>query len=173
MNTLFFSSKLYNHSCILRRSRRFITNDSFAVNRDEPIGLTFLGTCSQAPTRNRGTSCIALRKGSEVWLFDCGEGTQVRTHSLLSPSLFDLTSPLQRQIQLSHVQPSKIRKIFLTHLHGDHVFGLPGILCMIGNSHSKQSQHVIDIYGPEGVFLLLFSVLRRNCLELNSFSSLS
>lgn len=90
--------------------------------------ITFLGTSSGVPTRTRNVSSIALRlpQRAEVWLFDCGEGTQ---HQLLR----------------SDVRISQITRIFITHMHGDHIFGLMGLLASCGLAGSPQS---IDVYGP-------------------------
>jgi ribonuclease Z len=74
----------------------------------QQMKLTFLGTSSAVPTQLRNVSSLALSLtpytgGSEVWLFDVGEGTQ-------------------RQMQhVSHLSPLKVTIIFITHLHGDHV----------------------------------------------------
>jgi ribonuclease Z len=70
-----------------------------------------------------------LPQRAEVWLFDCGEGTQ---HQLLR----------------SEIKSSQIRRIFVTHLHGDHIFGLMGLLASCGLAGSAQA---IDIYGPPGL----------------------
>ena len=66
--------------------------------------ITFLGTSSGVPTRSRNVSSVALRlqQRGEVWLFDCGEGTQ-------------------HQLSKSDVKASQITKIFITHMHGDHI----------------------------------------------------
>lgn len=93
--------------------------------------ITFLGTSAGVPTRSRNVSCVALRlpQRGEVWLFDCGEGTQ---HQLLR----------------SELKLSQIRRIFITHLHGDHLFGLTGLLASAGMAgHAER----IDIYGPAGL----------------------
>jgi len=81
------------------------------------------------PTRSRNVSSVALRlpQRAEVWLFDCGESTQ---HQFLK----------------SEFKSSQIRRIFVTHMHGDHIFGLPGLLASCGMAGTGQQQ--IDIYGP-------------------------
>lgn len=64
-------------------------------------------------------------------MFDCGEGTQ-------------------RQILETTIKPRKIKKIFITHLHGDHIFGLPGFLSSRAFQASEE-QTDLDIYGPVGI----------------------
>ena len=83
------------------------------------------------PTRSRNVSCVGLRlpQRGEVWLFDCGEGTQ---HQLLK----------------SDLKISQITRIFITHLHGDHLFGLVGLLASAGMAGHARS---IDVYGPPGL----------------------
>lgn len=77
--------------------------------------ITFLGTSSGVPTRARNVSGVALRlpQRAEAWLFDCGEGTQ---HQLLR----------------SDLRSSQISRIFITHMHGDHIFGLMGLIASMG-----------------------------------------
>ncbi|HEY9764483.1 MAG TPA: ribonuclease Z [Trichocoleus sp.] len=91
--------------------------------------ITFLGTSSGVPTRSRNVSSVALRlpQRAEVWLFDCGEGTQ-------------------HQFLRSEFKSSQIRRIFITHMHGDHIFGLMGLLASCGLAGNPQQR--IDIYGP-------------------------
>ncbi|MBD0325790.1 MAG: ribonuclease Z [Pyrinomonadaceae bacterium] len=93
--------------------------------------VTFLGTSSGIPTRTRNVSSVALRlpQRAEVWLFDCGEATQ---HQLLR----------------SAPKISQISRIFITHLHGDHVFGLPGLLATCGLAGHATG---IALYGPPGL----------------------
>ncbi len=80
------------------------------------------------PTRSRNVSSVALRlpQRSEFWLFDCGEGTQ---HQLLR----------------SDLKTSQLSRIFITHMHGDHIYGLMGLLASCGLAGNTDR---IDIYGP-------------------------
>lgn len=93
--------------------------------------ITFLGTSSGVPTRSRNVSSVTLRlpQRAEFWLFDCGEGTQ---HQLLR----------------SELKTSQLRRIFITHLHGDHIFGLMGLLASCGLAGNVDR---VDIYGPPGL----------------------
>ncbi|MUL38067.1 ribonuclease Z [Gloeocapsopsis dulcis] len=90
--------------------------------------ITFLGTSSGVPTRSRNVSSVALRlpQRAEMWLFDCGEGTQ-------------------HQILRSDLKISQLSRIFITHLHGDHIFGLMGLLATCGLAGNTKK---IDVYGP-------------------------
>lgn len=94
--------------------------------------LHFLGTGAGMPSKTRNTSALALKLLEErgtIWLFDCGEATQ-------------------HQILHTTIKPRKIDKIFITHLHGDHIFGLPGFL----SSRSFQGgDEALTIYGPAGL----------------------
>ncbi|MEL7034427.1 MAG: ribonuclease Z [Cyanobacteria bacterium J06592_8] len=93
--------------------------------------ITFLGTSSGVPTRSRNVSSIALRlpQRAELWLFDCGEGTQ-------------------HQFLRSDLKVSQITRIFVTHLHGDHIFGLAGLLASCGLAGNVKR---VDLYGPPGL----------------------
>lgn len=94
--------------------------------------LQFLGTGAGVPAKQRNVTSIALKlldERNEVWLFDCGEGTQ-------------------QQILNTTIRPRKIAKIFITHLHGDHIFGLPGL---IGSRSFQGGTEQLEIYGPKGV----------------------
>ena len=92
------------------------------------LQVTFLGTSSGVPTRSRNVSAMALRipQRSELWLFDCGEGTQ-------------------HQFLRSDLRLSQLKKIFITHMHGDHIFGLPGLLASLGLAGNSSG---VDLYGP-------------------------
>lgn len=138
------ASKVYSNSKIFSIDSKFPTGicraNRFQHLHSADMDVTFLGTASCSPSISRGVTSIAFRCRNGLWLFDCGESTQL-------------------QLQKSHLKPSKINKIFLTHLHGDHSFGLPGVLCMLGQSTQDErckalsNGNVIDaleIYGPEG-----------------------
>ena len=108
--------------------------------------VTFLGTSSGVPTRGRNVSAVALRlpQRSELWLFDCGEGTQ-------------------HQFLRSELRVSQLRRIFITHMHGDHVFGLPGLLASLGLAGSCPG---IDLYGPDLLRDYLEGVLRTSSTRI-------
>lgn len=104
--------------------------------------LIFLGTSAGVPTRARNVTAILLNlqhpTSAGLWLFDCGEGTQ---HQLLHTAF----------------NPGKLDKIFITHLHGDHIFGLPGLLCSRSMAGNTQPLH---IYGPHGIKEFVETALR-------------
>ncbi|MDO3412835.1 ribonuclease Z [Saccharibacillus sp. CPCC 101409] len=94
--------------------------------------LYFLGTNAGLPTTQRNVTSVALRMLEErrsSWLFDCGEATQ-------------------HQILHSPIKLSRLEKIFITHMHGDHVFGLPGLL---SSRASQEASAPLTIYGPPGL----------------------
>ena len=108
--------------------------------------VTFLGTSSGVPTRGRNVSAVALRlpQRSELWLFDCGEATQ-------------------HQFLRSDLRVSQLSRIFVTHMHGDHVFGLPGLLASLGLAGTCQG---IDLYGPDPLRDYLEGVLRTSSTRI-------
>lgn len=113
-----------------KKLRRFFSDNK---ERGKPLELLFLGTGAGIPSKSRNVSALALKlldELNEIWLFDCGEATQ---HQILETT----------------IRPRKIRRIFITHLHGDHIFGLPGLL----SSRSFQMSDVdpLTIYGPKGI----------------------
>lgn len=94
--------------------------------------IQFLGTGAGVPAKQRNVTSLALKlleERNSIWLFDCGEGTQM-------------------QILNTPIKPRKIEKIFITHLHGDHIFGLPGLI----SSRSFQGgSEPLEIIGPVGI----------------------
>lgn len=107
--------------------------------------ITFLGTSAGVPTRARNVSCVALRlpQRGEVWLFDCGEGTQ-------------------HQILRSDLSISQVTRVFITHMHGDHVYGLMGLLATCGMAGGARG---ISVYGPRGISEYVREVSRRTQLH--------
>lgn len=105
--------------------------------------LIFLGTSSAIPTNFRNHSAIALKAFGEIMLFDCGEGTQ-------------------RQMTRAKLSPMKISKIFITHFHGDHILGIPG---MIQSMAFRGRAVPLELYGPPGL-----SELIKNMLKLGYFA---
>lgn len=95
----------------------------------EMFDVLFLGTGASIPSRERSLPCIAVRQGRSISLFDCGEGSQ-------------------RQLMISPLSFMKVDRIFITHLHGDHVLGLPGLLQTMGMSGRKNK---VSIFGPRGI----------------------
>lgn len=94
--------------------------------------LVFLGTAGAIPTIERGLSGILLMRGGERILIDCGEGTQ-------------------RQL-LRSVGLSRIDLILITHLHGDHYLGLPGLLKTLSLQGREEP---LTLFGPEGLYDVL------------------
>ncbi len=90
--------------------------------------ITFLGTGCVIPTAKRNHPAVLLQYNGENILFDCGEGTQ-------------------RQFRIAKLNPCKIDKIFISHWHGDHILGLPGLLQTLDLNGYKKD---LKLYGPVG-----------------------
>src|SRR3989344_1806169 len=94
----------------------------------EKIRVTFLGTSNAIPTVKRSHTAILLQYKNENILIDCGEGTQ-------------------RQFSIAKLSPSKLTRILLTHWHGDHVLGLPGLFQTLAMNDYKKT---LKLYIPKG-----------------------
>ncbi|HMD78693.1 MAG TPA: ribonuclease Z [Nitrososphaerales archaeon] len=94
------------------------------------LTVTFLGTSSAAPTKDRGLPAVAIQREGEVILLDCGEG-------------------VQRQVIGQGIGLNKEMAIFITHLHGDHVTGLLGLLQTMGLAQRRKP---LTIVGPPDLF---------------------
>ena len=92
------------------------------------IKVTFLGTSAQIPTAKRNHTAILLSYDKENILVDCGEGTQ-------------------RQFRKARLNPMKVTRLLITHWHGDHVLGIPGLLQTLAANDYKKTLY---IYGPKG-----------------------
>jgi ribonuclease Z len=93
------------------------------------LDVVFLGTSGSMPTARRAPAALLVRRGGERLLFDCAEGTQ-------------------RQLQRSAVGLPDLEEIFLTHLHADHVLGLPGMLKTFALRGREDPP--LTVYGPRG-----------------------
>lgn len=93
------------------------------------LSITFLGTGGSWPTVKRNVSAIAVKRGRDIILFDCGEGTQ-------------------RQFQKSSLSYMQISHVFITHFHGDHFLGLPGLIQTMQLNDREKPLH---LYGPRGM----------------------
>lgn len=89
--------------------------------------LHFLGTSCMVPTAERNQIGVALEYNGSIFLFDCGEGTQ-------------------NQIKKMKLPIGKIKKIFISHWHGDHVLGLNGLLQTLSNTDNVER---LEIHGPK------------------------
>lgn len=110
--------------------------------------LYFLGTNAGVPSLQRNVTSAALRlleERSSIWLFDCGEGTQ-------------------HQILRTPLKLSKLEYIFITHLHGDHIFGLPGLLSTRG---AQGATTPITVYGPQGIKTFIDTSLELSQSRVN------
>ena len=107
--------------------------------------VVFLGTTAAIPTAKRAHTAIALRYEGEVILWDCGEG-------------------VQRQLISSGISYMRISKIFITHLHGDHFLGLPGLIQTLSFAGRTEA---LEIYGPPGIEELVSAMLKLGYFELS------
>jgi len=101
------------------------------------INLTFLGTSDSIPSIKRNPTAILLNFYDENILIDCGEGTQ-------------------RQFRKAKLNPCKLTRILITHWHGDHVLGIPGLLQTLALSGYNKK---LFIYGPKGTKVLMKKLL--------------
>ncbi len=98
--------------------------------------LIVLGTASAMPVRERHFSACALRYGGDLLLFDCGEGTQY-------------------QLLRAGLKGPRLKAVFITHLHGDHWFGLPGLFSSLS---LLRFAGTLTLVGPEGLSRALFAI---------------
>lgn len=109
--------------------------------------IVLLGTSSAVPTLTRGLSSTALIREGDVFLFDCGEGTQL-------------------QLMRAGVKRSRIHSIFIGHLHGDHLYGIAGLLSTL---HLDGRVEPLNVFGPEGLRPYLSASFRNADLTQFSF----
>src|SRR5438094_6561722 len=105
--------------------------------------IVLLGTSSAVPTLTRGLSATAAGRAGDAFLFDCGEGTQL-------------------QLIRSSVKRSRIHSIFIGHLHGDHLYGIAGLLSTL---HLDGRETPLNVFGPEGLRVFLNAAFRTSDLQ--------
>jgi ribonuclease Z len=92
------------------------------------IEIVFLGTSSMVPTKERNQSAVFVSYNTHGIMVDCGEGTQ-------------------RQLKMANIPITKVTKVLISHWHGDHTLGLPGLIQSLGASEYTKT---LEIYGPKG-----------------------
>jgi ribonuclease Z len=107
--------------------------------------IVTLGTSSAVPTLYRGLSSTVLIRDGDVFMFDCGEGTQL-------------------QLMRSGVRRSKIHSIFIGHLHGDHLYGINGLMSTM---HLDNREAPLNVFGPQGMLQFLHASFRTKSLKFN------
>ncbi|KAL3144216.1 hypothetical protein ABBQ32_003995 [Trebouxia sp. C0010 RCD-2024] len=116
------------------------------------MSVTWLGTSSGSPSMRRNVSSIALCHGQYTHLVDCGEGSS-------------------RQILRSHINPASICGIYISHLHGDHCFGVPGVIELVSRAHqasgTARGSQQLTIQGPPGIQQLVKSALAASMSALH------
>jgi ribonuclease Z len=102
------------------------------------LEIIFLGTAASVPTVDRALPSVAVKRKNEILMFDCGEG-------------------VQRQMIKARVGFHRKMKVFVSHMHGDHVLGLPGLLQTMSLFDRNQK---LEIYGPIGVKAFIEAIQR-------------
>jgi len=93
------------------------------------LNVVFLGTAASIPTVARALPCVVVKRKNEILMFDCGEG-------------------VQRQMIKAGVGFHRKMKAFVSHMHGDHILGLPGLLQTMSLLDRQQK---LEVYGPVGI----------------------
>ena len=107
------------------------------------IPIIFLGTSQAIPTSRRNHTSILLTYKNENILIDCGEGTQ-------------------RQFRKARINPCNLTRLLITHWHGDHILGIPGLLQTLALNGYNKTLHV---YGPKGTKYFLEAMLKMFIFE--------
>lgn len=110
--------------------------------------VVFLGTSSMVPTKERNQSAVFISCKNEGILVDCGEGTQ-------------------RQFKITGIPLTKVTKVLISHWHGDHVLGLPGLIQTL---NSTTTEHRLQIFGPKGTKTQLDYMRKAFLMEGNGGS---
>lgn len=114
----------------------------YRKNYSNDLKIMFLGTSSKVPTTTRNVTSILFKVSQkESWMFDCGDGTQ-------------------RQLTLKPTDFPPIKKIFITHLHGDHFLGIVGMVFDCLNDLPPTQQIILEIYGPKGIKDFIYQTMK-------------
>ncbi|GAB4814139.1 hypothetical protein N2152v2_001185 [Parachlorella kessleri] len=126
-------------------------SSSLAGTAPAEVALTWLGTSSGNPTSRRNVSGIVVRFGEELALVDVGEGSR-------------------NQLRRAGFDPARVRRVFITHLHGDHCFGLCGLLAEICEARlgTPLQQDPICVFGPLELHRLVAGTAQLGGLQLTT-----
>src|SRR5215208_435673 len=109
------------------------------------FALTIIGSGSALPMHGRHPSAQVIQYDDIFCLIDCGESTQMHLRS-------------------AGIRPFKIDLILISHLHGDHIFGLPGLLSSFSHLQRKDE---LSVFGPIGIKGLLNEIIKYTELKIN------
>lgn len=110
--------------------------------------ITFLGTGDAIPTEKRNHTAILISVNDENILIDCGEGTQ-------------------RQFRLAHLNPCKLTRLLISHWHGDHTLGIPGLLQTLSSSGYNKTLHINGPAGTHEKLSLIRKLFGEISIQLN------
>ncbi len=119
------------------------------------LTLSVLGANAALPFENRFSSSFVLAHGSRQFLIDAGEGCQIKMAQF---------QPKADQPLAGKVKRSKITDVFISHLHGDHVYGLPGFITSLNLTDRGKP---LTIWGPEGIKRFLETIMELSHVHLN------
>ena len=108
---------------------------------NKPFEVTILGSGSATPTSDRNPTSQVLNNGSKLFLIDCGEGTQI-------------------QLRRKNFNFSKINHIFISHLHGDHFYGLIGLISTFNLLGLKNDIHIFSASEIKGLIQPLLDYIK-------------
>lgn len=111
----------------------------------QPFRVHILGCGSALPTAHHNPSSQVVEIRGKFFMVDCGEGTQA-------------------QVRRSHINFSKLQAVFISHIHGDHVFGLMGMISTFGLQGRTAPLHV---YAPEGYEALFHAEMQMFCSTID------
>lgn len=111
----------------------------------DKLKIKFLGTGNAVPTEMRNHTGILVSFANETILIDCGEG-------------------IQRQLKIAKISPNRINKILITHWHGDHILGLPGLFQTLAMTGYNKT---LKIYGPRGTHRFMAAIKQLIDFHIN------